>query len=119
MKCVGVVVFLLILAVMLPGCRSQRRAGAGVAPAGTVAVTPVSPQANEYAAKLDRSMTPRAVEKVLGQPSRSGLTDSNLLVYIYSLPEGAELWLGFPGFAPIAYAKLRAPDGSFKNLDLK
>lgn len=73
----------------------------------------------EYETKLNRTLTPRSATKLLGEPNKTGMTSSDLVIYVYTLKDGAELWLGFPGLSPIAYAKIKTPSGTFINLQLK
>ena len=67
--------------------------------------------------RLTKTLTPALAVKAFGEPN--GRTGSGLIIYIYILDDGRELWMGFPGYAPIAYAKVRSKDGSTQDLVLK
>lgn len=66
---------------------------------------------------LTRQLTPSAARAQFGAPD--AVAGSGLLIYKYGVDGGRTLWLGFPGFAPITYAKLEAPDGSMTDLALR
>jgi hypothetical protein len=70
-----------------------------------------------FQAKLDKKLTPALAEKRFGNPD--SVTGSGLLIYVYKLEDGRELLLGFPGFEPITYAKVKATDESITDLLLK
>jgi hypothetical protein len=53
----------------------------------------------------------------LGAPDEE--TGSGLIIYKYRLSGNRTLWLGFPGYAPITYAQLEAPDGTRSTLTLR
>ena len=67
---------------------------------------------------LARSLTPQDAERVFGAPDR--IEGSGLLIYVYEIEQGFTVHLGFPGYAPITYAKLRAPGtGTFSDIPLR
>ena len=68
----------------------------------------------DFEAQLTRRLTPELARRTFGAPDEE--TGSGLRIYIYTLDGGSRLWLGFPGDAPIVYAKLMAPDGSARDL---
>lgn len=83
--------------------------------------TPTSaPEARTLAAFqpfLTRALTPAAVRAQFGAPDE--VTRSGLLIYKYRVDGGRTLWLGFPGEAPIVYAKLEGKDGTVTDLALQ
>ncbi len=62
-------------------------------------------------------MTPTKAEEVFGKPDRN--IGSGLIIYEYGLDDGTKVWLGFPGFDKILYAKHVLKDGKSENLPLK
>jgi len=70
-----------------------------------------------FEARLASTLTPQSAELLFGKPDR--VEGSGLIIYVYRLDDGQEIWMGFPGFEPILYAKLRAPDGQMRDLALK
>ena len=71
----------------------------------------------EFEPQLTRRLTPALAREAFGAPDE--VTGSGLRIYVYELRAGSRLWLGFPGDAPIVYAKLRAPDGSSTDVPLR
>lgn len=71
----------------------------------------------DFTPKLTKTLTPAAADAAFGKPD--GITGSGLLIYVYRLSDGRALWLGFPGYQPIFYAKVRSPDGKDVDLELK
>jgi hypothetical protein len=71
----------------------------------------------DFQPKLDKALTPAAADAAFGKPD--GITGSGLLIYVYLLSDGRALWLGFPGYQPILYAKVKSPDGKLTDLELK
>jgi hypothetical protein len=71
----------------------------------------------DFTPKLDKALTPAAADAAFGKPD--GITGSGLIIYVYRLSDGRELWLGFPGYQPILYAKVKSPDGKLADLELK
>jgi hypothetical protein len=71
----------------------------------------------EFEPKLDKTLTPKGAEDIFGRPDK--ITGSGLIIYIYVLDDGREIWLAFPGYAPIVYAKVKANDGSIAELKLR
>lgn len=66
---------------------------------------------------LSRSLTPQEAERTFGPPDQ--ITGSGLLIYVYDIEQGFTVHLGFPGYAPITYAKLRTPgSGVFHDIPL-
>jgi hypothetical protein len=70
----------------------------------------------DFLAELDKSLTPGKAEEKFGKPDR--ITGSGLFIYKYTLDDGRELSLGFPGMGPITYAIVVAKDGSVTKLEL-
>ena len=66
---------------------------------------------------LTKTLTPSAVRAQFGAPYE--VTGSGLIIYKYRVEGGQTLWLGFPGEAPISYAKLQSKDGRFSDLTLQ
>ena len=66
---------------------------------------------------LNAQLTPAIARARFGQPDEE--TGSGLRIYIYKLNDGRRLWLGFPGDAPITYARIEGTDGVFTDLPLR
>jgi hypothetical protein len=66
---------------------------------------------------LTRDLTPASARAKLGAPDE--VTGSGLVIYKYRVDGGRTLWLGFPGEAPISYAKVESRDGTFADLTLR
>ena len=66
---------------------------------------------------LTRTLTPAGARSQFGKPDE--VTGSGLLIYKYRLDAGQTIWLGFPGEAPVIYARLESKDGSFSDLPLR
>ena len=66
---------------------------------------------------LTRQLTPAEARARIGVPDEE--TGSGLRIYIYNLEDGKRLWLGFPGDAPIVYARLQGPGGMMSDLELR
>ena len=75
------------------------------------------PKLDDFTPFLTRDLTPTLARQRFGAPSQE--TGSGLRIFVYRLSDGRELWLGFPGDAPITYAKVRSPDGSSVDLPLR
>jgi hypothetical protein len=71
----------------------------------------------DFERKLEKSLTPKIAEERFGRPDR--IAGSGLIIYVYLLDDDREIWMGFPGNAPIIYAKLKAKDGSMRDLKLE
>ena len=71
----------------------------------------------EYERLLDKQLTPELARARFGAPDQ--ITGSGLRIYVYDLDLGQQLWLGFPGDAPIVYARVRHTDGSTTDLVLR
>ncbi len=67
--------------------------------------------------QLTRSLTPQGARDVFGAPDEQ--TGSGLIIYVYRVDQGRSVWLGFPGYEPIIYAKLRDPAGRDRELPLR
>ena len=67
--------------------------------------------------QLTRDLTPTSARTKLGPPDE--VTGSGLIIYKYRVDGGRTVWLGFPGEAAIAYARLESKDGSFTDLTLR
>lgn len=98
------------------GCSSQQPVVANESGKQTSAAG-ASRSLERFQSALTTNMTPKLAEESFGKPDR--VTGSGLIIYVYVLADGKEIWLGFPGFAPILYAKVKAPDGSMLELKLK
>jgi hypothetical protein len=66
--------------------------------------------------RLSRSLTPARAEAIFGKPDQT--TGSGLIIYVYRVEAGKLVYLGFPGFAPITYAKLLDVNGASQDLPL-
>lgn len=66
--------------------------------------------------RLSRSLTPAKAEAMFGKPDQT--TGSGLIIYVYRVEAGKLVYLGFPGFAPIMYAKLLDANGASQDLPL-
>jgi hypothetical protein len=66
---------------------------------------------------LTTDLTPAFARARFGTPDEQ--TGSGLRIYVYRLEAGKQLWLGFPGDAPIVYAKVKAADGTVIDLPLR
>ncbi|HEV2130963.1 MAG TPA: hypothetical protein VGR27_07670 [Longimicrobiaceae bacterium] len=66
--------------------------------------------------QLTRSLTPQGARDAFGAPDEE--PGSGLIIYVYRVDQGRSVWLGFPGFEPIIYAKLRDPSGRDRELPL-
>jgi hypothetical protein len=65
---------------------------------------------------LHAGLTPASTQSTFGAPDeRQG---SGLIIYVYRLTDGRRLQLGFPGEAPITYAKVVNPDATVTDLAL-
>ena len=91
-------------------------AAVSLAACGGPATEPDLPTLTAMERQLSRSLTPSLAEQRFGPPDQ--VTGSGLLVYVYPVEAGHSVYLGFPGHAPILYAKLRSPDGLFRDLPL-
>lgn len=67
--------------------------------------------------KLTRSLTPAGAEAAFGKPDET--QGSGLIIYVYRAEAGKKVYLGFPGFAPIIYAKAVDASGGATDLALK
>ena len=90
---------------MLDGCRIVSTKGTEQRPL------------SDFEPHLTRDLTPARARALFGTPSEEA--GSGLLIYVYELEGEGELWLGFPGEAPIAYAKVRSPDGGARDLAIR
>ena len=72
---------------------------------------------DDFEPQLTRRLTPALARAAFGSPDEQ--TGSGLRIYIYRLREGDRLWLGFPGDAPIVYARLQTGDGHIRDLPLR
>ena len=84
--------------------------------------SPTATQLNErplsaFQPYLTKTLTPSAARARFGAPNE--VTGSGLIIYKYRVEGGQTLWLGFPGEAPISYAKLQGKDGQFTELTLQ
>jgi hypothetical protein len=66
---------------------------------------------------LRKDLTPQRAEQALGKPDE--VTGSGLLIYVYHLANRQTVHLGFPGYAPIMYARLQTNGGPMADLPLK
>lgn len=72
---------------------------------------------SDFEPHITHDLTPARAQALFGTPSEEA--GSGLLIYVYELEGDRELWLGFPGDAPIAYARVRSPDGSARDLAIR
>jgi hypothetical protein len=66
---------------------------------------------------LTTTLTPDAARAHFGAPDEQ--QGSGLRIYVYRLTDGRRLFLGFPGDAPILYARVFNADGSTTDLSLR
>ena len=71
----------------------------------------------DFQPHLTVRLTPVLARAQFGPPDEE--TGSGLRIYIYRLDDGRRLWLGFPGDAPIVYARVEARDGAISDLPLR
>ena len=69
--------------------------------------------------KLTADLTPESATEAFGKPDR--VTGSGLVIYIWTLDDGREVWMGFPAPSGVRmqYAKVGSLDGGFTNLRLR
>jgi hypothetical protein len=67
--------------------------------------------------KLTHSLTPAAAQVAFGKPDET--TGSGLLIYVYRVEEGKKVYLAFPGYAPIVYAKAVDQSGAVEELVIR
>jgi hypothetical protein len=67
--------------------------------------------------KITASLTPAGAEAAFGKPDET--TGSGLLIYVYRAEEGKKVYLAFPGYAPIVYAKAVSPSGAVEELAIR
>ena len=79
--------------------------------------SPVHRTIDAFEPHLTTRLTPADARRLFGTPDEE--TGSGLRIYIYALEGDRELWLGFPGDAPIMYAKEKTADGSVTDLVLR
>jgi hypothetical protein len=72
---------------------------------------------SDFEPHLTSDLTPARARALFGTPSEEA--GSGLLIYVYELEDDRELWLGFPGEAPIVYATVRSRDGSARDLAIR
>jgi hypothetical protein len=92
------------------GAWSCQQAGSPSSPAPVSALSRFEPY-------LNAQLTPAIARARFGQPDEE--TGSGLRIYIYKLSDGRRLWLGFPGDAPITYARIEDANGTFTDLPLR
>lgn len=66
---------------------------------------------------LAKTLTPADARRRLGEPDE--VLGSGLLILRYRLENGTSLLLGFPGEAPIMYAKVDDGRGNMRDLPLR
>jgi hypothetical protein len=95
-----------LVALMLAGC-------------ATASARPVSEshRLEDVTRVLNKDLTPEKAEQTLGPPDE--VTGSGLLIYIYHLNDGRKVWLGFPGYEPIIYARVQDQAGNTTDLPLQ
>lgn len=71
---------------------------------------------SSFTPHLTRTLTPSAAIARFGAPDREA--GSGLRIFQYDLEGTDELWLGFPGEAPIVYARLQRANGTSVELPL-
>ena len=80
--------------------------------------SPISPRTTDaFQPHLTADLTPAAARARFGPPDEE--TGSGLRIYVYRLEGAKQLWLGFPGDAPIIYAKVKTLDGAVTDLPLQ
>lgn len=70
-------------------------------------------QLNDFRFEIHRGLTPELAIEIFGNPDR--ITGSGLTIFVYLFDNKNELWIGFPGNAPVLYAFMKHPDGSKTN----
>jgi hypothetical protein len=80
---------------------------------------PAKPQRtlDQCAQMLQRDWTPSTAVAMLGKPDR--VLGSGLIIYEYDLAGGEKPRLGFPGMAPILYAKHLQANGATRDIPRK
>jgi len=85
------------------------------------AASPTSPlrlrTIDAFEPHLNTQLTPAEARTRFGSPDEE--TGSGLRIYIYRLENNIQLWLGFPGDAPIIYARTKAADGTIVDISLR
>ncbi len=104
----------IVLTTTLIGCEAQLSQPRGQ-PASSTTIPPRTLAAMQPL--LSKTLTPQVAEQLFGKPDE--ITGSGLIIYVYHLPNGQKLWLGFPGYRPIFYAKVQNNDGSTIDLPLQ
>ena len=104
------IVLLALVCGLSIGAWSCQQAGSPSSPAPVSALSRFEPY-------LNAQLTPAIARARFGQPDEE--TGSGLRIYIYKLTDGRRLWLGFPGDAPITYARIEGLDGTFTDLPLR
>ena len=84
---------------------------------GDTPVQPGQPRAlATFTPSLNTALTPSSARAIFGAPDEQ--QGSGLIIYVYRLADGRRLFLGFPGEAPIVYAKIVGQDGTVTDLPL-
>src|SRR5262249_51348651 len=71
----------------------------------------------QFQQKLSKTLTPESATRMFGPPDRR--FGSGLIIFEYQLSDNTKIRMGFPGLAPILYAKHVKADGTMVNLPLK
>jgi hypothetical protein len=67
-----------------------------------------------FRTKINKDLTPDLTIEIFGKPDR--IVGSGLTIFVYTIENQNELWIGFPGEAPLLYAFIKNSDGSKTNL---
>jgi hypothetical protein len=94
------------LPLLIAACNSSSNPAAAPAPRTVASMLP----------KLTRSLTPAGAEAAFGAPDER--TGSGLIIYVYRAEQGRKVYLGFPGFAAIIYARAVDVSGGVEDLTL-
>jgi hypothetical protein len=59
---------------------------------------------------ITKSLTPALTEERFGLPNQA--QGSGVIIFVYNVEDGKKVSLGFPGYAPISFAKLQDRNGT-------
>jgi hypothetical protein len=102
---------LFALCLVLAAASSQACNGSKPAP-----TSPSDRPLSAFQPYLTRTLTPEIAKARFGAPD--AIVGSGLLIYQYRIAGERTLWLAFPGFAPIIYARIQTKDGAVTDLPL-
>jgi len=66
---------------------------------------------------ITKDLTPALARERIGKPDEE--QGSGLILFVYRLDAGRTLWLSFPGYMPIAGARLVEANGTSRDLTLR